>query len=271
MTQPFHCHLPDWPPQRLLSEAVLSWNLRHMDEALLDADTSPWLLVRGALLAFLRHRLSAFEDRLRDEYNQELRDALAAQVEAAAHRKYRWLRDDPRPFPEQLDDSQPRLFTELARDLAHDHSVRDQLHSAIRDLKRQGKRAQVETLQNTLAKVERRIRRCYAILTDPKYSHDEHGSQSRGFGFPHLPEEIGRYYFFDDRVIVPNRYRYLGFRCQKCDAPVVCYKPTVDFGQGFRMVVHSCFCHTVTAVCPPAGKHLAPLTLADWDFSELPN
>jgi hypothetical protein len=44
-------------------------------------------------------------------------------------------RDDPRPFAEQQEDDTPsQLFTELA----HDHSVRDQLTSAIRDLKREG-------------------------------------------------------------------------------------------------------------------------------------
>jgi len=270
MSANFHFHLPDFPPQRLLDEAALSWNLRHMDESpLLEADTSPWPLVRGAVLAFLRHRLSAYDDRLRGEYNHELRDELATEIARAAYRRYPWIaKDDPRPFPEPKDDGQSQLFTELARDLARDHSTRDHLVSAIRDLKREGKLAQVAALQTALAKIERRIGHSYRILTEPKYLHDASGSSSRGYGFPHHDEQMGHYYFLDDRAVTPNRYDYLGFYCPQCDARVVRHKQPINFGQGFKMIVHSCYCTTQAAVCPPAGRHLKPLTLTEWISAE---
>jgi hypothetical protein len=266
-TEDFHFYLPDWPPQRLIREATLSWSLRHLDEPKLDPEASPWPLLRTALLAYLRHNLSGYDERLRTRYEHDpkYRDELAAQVAAAAYRKYRWLRDDPRPFPEQPDDSQPRLFTELARNLAHYHSSRDHLTSAIRDLKREGKQAQVAELQRTLAKIEQRIADNYAILTGPKYSYGLSGEgESRAFGFPHLPEEMGHYFFFDNRPITPNRYHYLGFRCPQCGVPVVKYKQRVDFGQGFRMIVHSCHCHTTACVCPPPTHTIAPMTAQKW-------
>jgi hypothetical protein len=274
MANKFVFRLPDWPPRRLVKEAVMSYNLRHLGEPLLDRDASPWPLVRGAVLAFLRHQQSNYHDRLRGEYDQELRDSLATELTQAAYRRYPWIgKDDPRPFTGQPEDGHPaQLFTEIARDLAHYHGVRDHLSSAIRDLKREGnKQAQIKTLQDTLAEVEKRIARSYELLTGPKYLHGEHGGQSRGFGFPHLPEEMGHYYFFDDRAVTPNRYHYQGFRCPQCNAPVVRLKQPVNFGQGFRMLVYSCFCHTMACVCPPTGRQLKPLTLEGWDFSDRNN
>jgi hypothetical protein len=269
MTNNFHFHLPDWPPQRLLSEATLSYNLRHMDGEVLDPLTSPWPVLCRVIIAFLRHRTSNYDDRLRGEHDPKYRDELASQVAAAAFRKYPWLgKDDPRPFPQQEDDGPSQLFTELARDLAHDHGIRDHLNSAIRDLKRQGnKQAHIATLQAALAKIEKRIKRSYEALTGPKYSHDAQGSQSRGWSFPHLAEEQG-YYFLDDRVVTPNRYHYQGFRCPECNAPVVRLKQPVNFGQGWRMIVYSCFCHTLAIACPPAGRRLKPMMREGWDFSE---
>jgi hypothetical protein len=224
-------HLPDFPPQRLLAEAVMATNLRHMEKEPIALDDSPWPLLVSVVIAFLRHNLTAYDERLRArcEHDPEYRDALAAQVTAAAYRKYPWLRDDPRPFQEQPDEGPSQIFTELARDLAHDHSTRDQLVSAIRDLKRDGKLAQVAALKITLAKIEQRIARSYGLLTGPKYGDNS----SRVFNVSHPSEAQGRYYFFDHRAVTPNRYHFLGFRCPECDAPVVQLKQSVNWGQGW--------------------------------------
>jgi hypothetical protein len=115
-------------------------------------DTSPWPLVRNAVLSFLRHSQSQYDERLRTraERDQEFRDALASQVSAAAYKKYPWLRDDPRPFPESEVES-PLPFDSLEKELAHLHSLRDQLVSAISDLKRQGNhRDQIAALEAVL-------------------------------------------------------------------------------------------------------------------------
>jgi hypothetical protein len=129
------------------------------------------------------------------------------------------------------------------------------LVSAIRDLKRQGKLAQAAALKTTLAKIEKRIQRSFELLTSPKYLHDEHGSQSRGFDCPHLPEEMDRYYFLNDRAIAPNRYHFLGFCCPQCNARVTRLKQPIDIGQGWRMRAFSCHCHTLAIACPPVRKH----------------
>ncbi len=180
----------------------------------------------------------------------------------AAYRRYPWLgKDDPRPFPEQVDDGPSQLFTELARDLAHDYTVRDQVVSAIRDLRREGKSTQAEALKVTLAKIEERIKCGYGILTGPKYGDQT----SRVFNFPHQPEEMGCYYFFDDRQPIPNRYNFLGFRCDECDTLVVQLKQSVYFGQGWKCLVASCFCRSRAVVCPPAGRKLEPLTGQKWN------
>jgi hypothetical protein len=270
MTDSFRFHLPSWPPSRLLQEATASWNLRHMDdEELLNPEKSPWPLIRGSILAWLRHAHSNFDDLLRNgKYDETLRDSLAAEIARSAFLKYPWLgKDDPRPFAEQEEDAAP-IFTVLARDLAYDHSVKNHLVSAIRDLKRQGKLEQVETLQNALAKVENRIKRSYALLAGPKYSYDEGGSSSRTFSIPHEADER-EYHFLDGRAVTSNRYHFLGFRCAVCDAPVVQLKQKANFGQGFVMQVSSCFCRTLATVCPPAGRRLTPLTPALWQtFNE---
>jgi hypothetical protein len=265
MSADFHFNLPDWPPQRLLAEAALAANLRHMEKEPLDLDDAPWPLLVSAALAFLRHNLTAYDERLRTrcERDPEYRDALAAQVTAAAYRKYPWLRDDPRPFPDP-DPSPVPLFTAIARDLAHQHSVRDSVLSAIRDLKREGKLAQVAALTKLLAGIEESIARDFETLAAPKYSRSLGGGFCRTFGFKHRPEEIGRYCFLDDRPIAPNRYDYQGFRCPECDALVVRLKQLRDFGQGFKMRLFSCHCRALAIVQPPDGGRIASLTAADW-------
>lgn len=266
MATSFHFRLPDWTPQRLIAESLMAHNLRHLGELKLDSETTPWPRIKGAILAFLRHQQTSYNSKLleRCERDPELRDSLAREISASAHLRYPWLgKDDPRPFPVPEDARPAQLFTELARDLAHDHTVRDQLHSAIRDLKREGKLAQVEALKVTLAGVEQRIKRSYEILTSPKYGDQS----SRTFDVSHAPEEMGRYYFFDDRQPTPNRYHFVGFRCKECSAPVVRLKQPMDFGQGWRMVIHSCFCRSLATVCPPAGRRLKPLTSQGWNFA----
>ena len=136
--------------------------------------------------------------------------------------------------------------------------MRDQLHSAIRDLKREGKLAQVEALKVTLAKVEQQIKRSYGILTGPKYGDES----SRTFDVSHPPEEMGRYYFFDDRPVTPNRYHFLGFRCKECDAPVVQLKQTGGFRAGLASVVaFLSLLQRGELSCPSTGRRSNPVDI----------
>ena len=263
----FHFTLPDWPAQRLIKEASFSWSLRHLDEPPIDPDESPWALVRGVVLAFLRHQQTPFDSALRArcEHDQELRDSLAREIARVAYAKYKWLgKEDPRPFP-RTETSPVPLFTSLARDLTRQHSVRDQVSSVIRDLKRQGgKQAQVDALTKLLAATEKSIAKDFKTLTDPKHTRGVGGGFCRTFGFNHYPEEIGRYCFLDDRPVAPNRYDYQGFRCQECGESIARLKQLRDFGQGFKVLLYSCHCRALAIVQPPDGGRIASLTAEDW-------
>jgi hypothetical protein len=116
---------------------VLAHNLRHPD-ALLDQESSSWPEVYHAILQFLRHQLSQYDARLREQsYDLELRGQLAGEVARAAFQKYRWLRlePDPRPFPETSKNDE-LMFDRMARHLTELCSRRDQIQSAMRDLRR---------------------------------------------------------------------------------------------------------------------------------------
>jgi hypothetical protein len=65
-------------------------NLRHMEKEPIALDDSPWPLLVSVVLAYLRHNLTVYDERLRArcEHDSEYRYEMAAQVEAAARRKY---------------------------------------------------------------------------------------------------------------------------------------------------------------------------------------
>ena len=71
--------LPNWPPRRLMTEALFAWGCRHLDEEYIACDSAPWSLIRGAVLAFLRHQMTDYNDRLRArcEHDPGYRDQLA--------------------------------------------------------------------------------------------------------------------------------------------------------------------------------------------------
>ena len=270
MPTEFHFRLPDWPPQRLVREAVMACNLRHLEEKPLDFDSSPWPLIRGALLAFLRHQHSLYNERLRArcEYDKDFRDTLAAQIAAAAFRKYPWLgQDDPRPFPEPV--SQPELpMDEISSRLADLHSHRDQLLSALRDLRRESAcKAMLDALQSEIEEVTADIDRAYNFLSMPKIkSSSDGGGLVRAIVRVHEADQLGEYVFYATKQPSPNHLKYLGFHCSRCGASVMRLKQTVAFGQGFeRMVVQSCHCMFLAVMCPKDGPgRLRPLTREIW-------
>jgi hypothetical protein len=156
-----HLQFPDWPVKRLVAEAVVAWGFRHPESDFVNYRTAPWPQVRTAIFAFLRHQLSDFDEQLRVRYerDQALRDELVRQVNEAAFRKYPWLANDPRPFPEF--DESGLLLDNVAKQLADLHSLRQHLSSAIRDLKRMGnQRGQIAELQEKAAKADAKIRSC---------------------------------------------------------------------------------------------------------------
>jgi predicted RNA-binding Zn-ribbon protein involved in translation (DUF1610 family) len=235
----------------------------------LDAETSPWPLVRGSVLAFLRHDLSDYDERLRRrcERDPKFRDELAAEVAAQAFRKYPWLRDDPRPFPdfEKSEKESVLPFDEISKELADLYTLRDHLLSAIRDLRRQGNHSEeIAQLQTELRKIQHDINCAYDFLSAPKTMPEQ--GKTRSFVTVH-PKEEGvepRYHFYSGKELTPNRIQFIGFRCPQCGVPVARWKQIVAFGQGYRCVIYACH-HLTCAIHTPGGpSRLKAMTLEDW-------
>jgi hypothetical protein len=260
-------HLPDWPAETLVREAVISYGLRHLKEVYIDYRTAPWETIQKIIGAFLRHRLSSFDQQLQvlEDYNETYRDELAAEIQRAAFRKYKWLTSDPRPFPQAKGGV---LFLDrLARELARLHSAQDDLQSALSELRRAGNSPkQLADLESLAARIAKRIRTLYAFLTEGNSKPDEEGNYGRDGRALVLPlKEEAAYYFFSDRPVPLNRLTYLGFQCSRCGASVARCKNRVDWGQRHdRMVISSCHC-TLFALYEPRGFHVRLLTAADWE------
>jgi hypothetical protein len=262
----YNLHLPDWPAERLVRESVVAWGFRHLDEEpCLDADSSPWPLVRSAVLSFLRHQHSDFDAKLRArrEYDQAYRDQLALEIEQAAQRKYRWLGFDPRPFTDESSGRELALDG-AAKQLANLHTLRQHLESAVRDLRRQGRdKEQISELQAEAARVARQIERLYRFLAAPKIGQDAGGKYSHSFTISHQGTERG-YYCYTTRPLPPNRVDYIGIKCPRCEASIIRPKQPINLGQGFQALVFSCFCLTYAVHRPATGHRLQPMTLDYW-------
>jgi hypothetical protein len=261
-------HFPDWPPRRLTFEAVLAWNLRHLDQPQLDLQGSEWPLLRGAILNLLRHQLSAYDSRLRDrcEHDAAFRDELVQQIERAAYRQYRWLAADPRPFPPASEEV--TLFLDsVAAQLADLRSLHHQTTSALADLRRTGgPNEHLDALQRGAQDIEKQMQDLYKFLTHPKSGVDDDGSKWI-HSFVVSREWEGRewgYYFFSARPLPPNRIDYIGVRCPRCDASVARRKRLINLGQHYsRVGVWSCHCISYI-VCQPYGTFPSPVTQDEW-------
>jgi hypothetical protein len=256
-------HLPDWPAPRLVYEAAVAWNFRHLDEEPLDMDTAPWPVIRGAVRAFLRHTQTDYDDRLRCrcEHDPVYRDQLADQIALAAKRKYPWLDNDPRPFPEE-EPGDSLIFDRMAKHLADLHGLRDQMLSASRDLRRSGGEPDhVRALRSEVDEVNRRIRRLYSFLAAPKTAEEGTAGRALALNRSDGPRE---YFFHSDSELPPNRIDYTGIRCPRCQASVAQRKGFVSLGQGYdRMVIWSCFCLTYLVYVIPK-RRVRPITVERW-------
>ena len=258
--------LPNWPPRRLVTEALFAWGCRHLDEECIDCESAPWPMIRSVVLAFLRHSLSDFDDRLRArcEHDPAFRDELAGKIEQAAFRRYPWLTNDPRPFSVASEDS---LFLDsMAGELANLRGIRDQLLSAAKDLRRAGgAKDHIATLKDEAASIEKQIGRMYAFLTKPKSGSDADGKWARSFVLGRDGQRLKwAYDFYSERELSPNRIEYIGIQCPRCDASVAQRKQLINLGQGYnRVAVTSCHCLTY-AVYRPYGWRPEQLTLEDW-------
>jgi hypothetical protein len=263
MSAELQLRLPNWPPRRLVIEALTAWGLRHLDEEIIDYRSAPWPVIRGVVIAFLRHQLTDYDDclRARCEHDPAFRDQLAQQVERAAYRQYPWFATDPRPFPEVSEDG---LFFDLvARQLADLSCVRNHMLSAAQDLRRAGGSPdQIASLRRKAADIRATIQGMYTFFSRPKMGSDAEGEYTHPIILPRYGAK--RYDFFGARPLSPSHIQYIGIKCPQCEVSVARRKQLIDLGQGFhRVAVFSCFCLTY-AVYLPAHYRLHVLTLEDW-------
>jgi hypothetical protein len=133
--------LPNWSPQRLRRESVADFNLRHPDY-LLDAKFSDWRVLYRVIHAFIRHRLTDYEEQLGAAgYNPALRYQLKTEIENAACRKYSWLRPDrdPRCATEVPKPPKPQLiYNRTASYLADLYTQKNRIIGALREKRRKG-------------------------------------------------------------------------------------------------------------------------------------
>jgi hypothetical protein len=254
-------NLPSWPPARLVGEAVTAYNLRHLRTPL-DADRSPWPEICKAVFRFLRHRLSGYEQQLYDRaaYDRGYRDALATEIQQSACRQYTWLRrePDPRPFPEPKDSG--LFFDRRAHELSAFYTWKDQLHSAIRDLRRApgDHQAEIAALRKMLSELEEAIKNTFILFrTDPSTAGEGRcliGKARPGF----------EGYYFGGRQLAESYTKYTGFSCPECGQALMRAKRPVLHGQGRWMLAHSCQCVSLAVDLPPNGYCLSPVTLQSW-------
>lgn len=258
--------LPNWPPRRLLDEAVLAHNLRHLDRSTrLDSGTSSWSDLQNCVLRFLRHQLCEYDAELarRAEYDPVFRDSLAREIASRAFRQYPWLGSDPRPLPPEAQSE--LVFDRLSEQSTTLHALRDQLVSAIKSLQRSRSDAEapakIRALKAELTDVRKTIRDHFAMLTFTTPS-EEYG---RVLFQSH--QVVGSY-SFGGRELAENYLLYAGFRCPLCQALVLRTKRPINFGQGRRMIAYSCHCQSY-AIDPPASGYGHPaITARFWQVLE---
>jgi hypothetical protein len=61
--------VPAWPRERVIREAVNNWNVRHSPNKL-HPETSPWPRLCAAVLTFVRHDLTDYDQRLSELESQ---------------------------------------------------------------------------------------------------------------------------------------------------------------------------------------------------------
>jgi len=250
--------LPNWPPERLVREAVLAWNLRHPGKEF--SATSPWPDLCAAVHRFLRHQHSVYDQTLDAlaGYDAEVRDELAEAIYQLARAQYPWLRSetDPRPFPKAL--AVPDLlFDKRSYALSEVHTRISHLESALRDLQHKtGVWDQVHQLRAELSELRQIAREEFKALTQTV-------PQSYAHSTTYVRRKERAYYY--GGLALPESYTcYAGFRCSACDMAVMQTKRAVPVGQGRRWLVFSCGCTSYAVAPAPAGYRLEPVTAAFW-------
>jgi hypothetical protein len=252
---------PNWTIDRLLSEAITAWNVRHHGYPL-DVRTSPWKRLYVALLTFCRHSLSDYDAQLsaleRDLVAQrgpdlaarhlEARNALRQEIHGAARRHYPWLKpdSDPRKEMPEAKPKDPRLLNQVSAEVATLVSHRAELIAVTKELRRKNAtpdwRERVAALDAQLADIEDKIQ-VYSnqFKTLEEITGDPTQANWRMLNWVHPT----RGYFFGGRPLPPNLISPTKVKCAACGKTVWRSNRELDFGAGIRLVALSCECSSV--------------------------
>ena len=147
-------------------------------------------------------------------------------------------------------------FDGISKDLADLHTKRDQVVSAIRDLKRQGNNhKKIAALQKILAETQGTS----SVITN-FYLHRKSSKRKARSDlcsrYPQRRQSSPHYHFDIDKEITENRIEYIGFRCPRCCVSVARWKQLVPLGK----VTNAWLSH-VTAFLLRSRR---PVFITDW-------
>jgi hypothetical protein len=234
--------LPPFPMDRLIKEAVHSFNLRNPD-ANLDPEKSDWGQIYGAILAFLRHSQSQYYTELRAGGD---RDRLHAELTTAAKFKYPWLRLSKDPRAKKSEPIKQLIYSERSKELSRLVTEKDHLIRAKRELKRAfhaDYRERVEAINAQLAQLDARVAALYKSFQINKgvvqnmIPHDLSFQLEPGYVFAGrtLPEN------YTKAVSIPAR-----LACPRCTRIVMATKRPLDHGCNIFLSAFSCHCLNVS-------------------------
>jgi hypothetical protein len=245
----------------MLSEAIADWNLRHSEAEALDTRNSEWRRLYWAILAFLRHRLTPYDQTLQESpYDPALRDQLFRRIQAAAHFQYKWLRleTDPRTKETQDKADARRPFDRVAADLSDLYTHKNALFQALREARCKGTPPLgLDSLENELAETESRIKRLEQKLPSAESKEAGRWIMSGTLGGSGIISSLlGK--------LCPNQWMPENFGCPKCGVRVMRTKRAMPLGQGQQVFFWWCRCAFCAVHLPPSGSVPRRLRLEDW-------
>jgi hypothetical protein len=241
---------PDWPRERIIEEALADWNLRHhAAEEKLDPVASEGRMVFKAVLAYLRHRLSPY-DEIRRAHPEE-RERLYREVQRQAQRRYKWLRPDVDPRGTEPQKKEPPATEILPLD------------SAARFLaNRYGDNRLLQYERESRSPDERRaVRECVRYVQED-IELAEGLLKSDSFWLGPL-ETMCKCAVSLDRY-TSNHRRDTRLSCPACGSRIWQIKPPVPVGQGRYWRIWVCECTFVSTPLPlPRDSYVMEAKL--WD------
>jgi hypothetical protein len=237
---------------RIIEEALADWNLRHpVAEEKLDAATSEWRMVFKAVLAFLRHRLSSYDD-ARHAHPEE-RERFYREVQRQAQRRYRWLRPDVDPRGTEPPKKEPPTaellpFDLASRFLSDRYTDKARLLTYGRESKSQRERRAVKA---AVGFVEQDIAMVEGLVKSDSFWVGPLKTMCK------CAVSVDRY--------ASNHRRDTRLSCPACGSRIWQIKPPVPLGQGRYWRVWVCEC-TFVSTSLPLPKDSRVLESKLWDM-----